>query len=144
MNENETAPAAATAAPAEAKPAKAKKTQKKTKAQPKKVAATKSGVLRPQLRILEALASPKWKTGATKEQLSKAAGVHMNWIAEYVGVPDKGSLVSDTVRGAKKLACAGLVRIEVMNDDGAQGERNYLITASGKKVVERARKEGKA
>ena len=109
-----------------------------------KPAAPKNGINKPQARILAALRKAGRPVG--KEALSKASGVHMNWIAEYVGLPKGSELVSELVSGVgpKKLAPAGLVKIVVLKDEAASGERTYEITASGRKALERHEREAAA
>ncbi len=104
--------------------------------------AAKAGPNKPQLRILAALA--KAKKPLTKEQLVAASGVTTNWIAEYAGQP--GSMVSDLVngKGPLKLNAAGLIKITMLTDEAAKGERLYEIKPAGRKALERAEKSAAA
>src|SRR5262245_10860362 len=105
MNETETTATPAT--PAAPKAKAAKKPAKKAAAKKAKPGADGDRIARPQLRILAALAKAKRPMG--KAELSKACGVHMNWVAEYVGTPgDFAARVSGD--GPRKLAAAGLAK----------------------------------
>lgn len=101
----------------------------KTKGKPKNKSDGKTGPSKPQARILKALSKGK---AMDRHQLSKASGVHVNWIAEYVG--GTADPVSDLVRGRKKLVPAGFIKQRELDHDGV-AVKVYEITASGKKAL---------
>lgn len=124
-------------AEANGKPAKAAKAAPKSRAEH----ADRDGILRPQARILAALAKASPQP-LNKAAIAERADVHPNWVAEYVGSDD---MVSDRVRGCLKLMPAKLVKLVKLPVDDEKGrlERNYEITAAGRKALERHEKAQK-
>ncbi len=95
-----------------------------------KPAAVETGkILRPQIRILAALASAK-EGRLTKAGIIAEANIPPTWVIEYLG--HDGEMVSDMVRGARKLVPAGLVKIKTV--DG-KDEKLYEITDAGRKAL---------
>ena len=95
-----------------------------------------SGPNRPQIRILQAMA--KARKPLTKAALAKASGVHVNWIAEYVGSKDGEPRVRQSGELKDlKLVPAGLAKLVSVDVDG-QSETMYDITAPGRKALEKA------
>ncbi len=88
-------------------------------------------VLVPQVRILKALA--KAKGPMNKALIQEKAAIPQTWVAEYIGTEN---MVADEVRGAKKLIPAGYVKLVYLDVDGLK-EKAYVLTASGRKFVEK-------
>lgn len=134
------APAKATKEKAVKKPVPAPKVKT-----PQTAPVEKDGLLKPQVRILTALAAAK--KPLTKAQVGKQAVIPETWIAEYIGGTTNPK--SDRVRGVLKLIPAGFVarkeeKVEQREDKTWITETVYVLTPVGRKALIAAQKPAKA
>jgi hypothetical protein len=92
-----------------------------------------------QVRILEALAGIGYGV-MTRALISEVAHVSVGWMSDYLGRVRPGKREEAEARsGLVGLLTLGYVEEIVLDIDGLK-ERNYRITAAGRRVLARARR----